>query len=633
MTATLANRRVQLRFVGMALSPEYVMPVPPSGLAPDDRRFAVIWMARDELQSLFDLRDAINEVAVILSPAADEHVVLAAIDRVLAPYGGRGAYGRSSQPSHTMLEEHIQPLRSVSLIVPTIFLLVAAFLVNIVLSRFVATQREQIGLLKAFGYSSARVALHYLELTLLIVLGGAILGLPIGARLGLGFAHFYGAFFRFPVLVFRIEPPVILAALAVAIVTTGLGALGSVRRVLTLPPVVAMTPEIPAFRRTLLDRTGLSHLLAPASRMIARNLVRRPVRSVLAVAGMALAIAIILIGNATADATDRMRDVRFQAAERQDVTVSLMQPRALGTARDFLALPGVTRAEPYRMVPARFLGTGSTQDVMLFGLPSGGTLRHIVDNDYRVFMVPAEGAVITAWFARQFGVRRGDDLSLEIRENRRRMVTTRVVDIVNEPLGVAAYMDLRALGRLLGEPETYSAANLVVDPLQERQLFATLKRTPAAVAVDFRRGALASFRQMSDAVAQFIRKVEIIFAVIIAFGVVYNTAKIALAERSRELATLRVLGFTRGEVSRILLGELGVLALPAIPLGLFVGYWLSRLVVGAWAAERMHPPFIVAGSTYALALVVFTVGAAASALLVRRGLDRLDLIGVLKARE
>jgi putative ABC transport system permease protein len=310
-----------------------------------------------------------------------------------------------------------------------------------------------------------------------------------------------------------------------------------------------------------------------------------------------------------------------------------VEARAVGTARDFLALPGVTRVEPYRVVPARFAGRGHTQDVALYGLPAGGVLRNMVDNDYRVFVVPPEGAIVTAWFANHFGLKRGDPLLLEIRENRRRIVKTRVVDIVNEPLGVAAYMDLGALGRLLGEPETYSAASLIVDPTQEEALFATLKRTPAAVAVDFRKGALASFRQMSDAVAQFIRKVEIVFAVIIAFGVVYNTAKIALAERSRELATLRVLGFSRGEVSRILLGELAVLALPAIPLGMAVGYWLSGLVVGAWAGERMHPPLIVAGSTYALALIVFALGAAASALVVRRGLDRLDLIGVLKARE
>jgi putative ABC transport system permease protein len=629
----VAGRRVRLLVVGVALSPEYVMPIPPTGLAPDDRRFGVLWMARDELQSLVDLRGAINEVAVALAPGADEPAVIAAMDRLLEPYGGRGAYGRVSQPSHSMLEEHIRPLRPLAVVIPSIFLLVAAFLVNIVLSRYVATQREQIGLLKAFGYSSGKVALHYLELTLLIVLAGVAMGLPIGARLGRGFAGYYAGFFRFPDLIFRIEPWVVGLSALVAIVSVSLGALGAVRRVLALPAVVAMTPEVPAFRRTILDRGEGPRWVSPAARMVIRNLIRQPARSLLAIAGMSFAIAVVLVGSSSADGTDRMRDVRYQAIERGDATVSLQHLRALGTARDFLALPGVIRAEPHRKVPARLLARGRSQDIALVGLTAGGVLRSIVDSNYRRYTVRSDGVIVTAWLAREFRLVPEDLLAIEIRENRRRVITARLVGVVDEPLGAAAYVELGALGRLLGEPETYSGADLTFDPARERELFSTLKRIPAAAAVDFRRGALAAYRRMSDSIASIIRTTETIFAVIIAFGVVYNSAKIALAERARELATLRVLGFYRGEASAILLGELGVLALAAVPPGLLIGHRLSALVISMWTAERMHPPLVINLSTYAFALLVFLAGATASALVVRRGLDRLDLIGVLKARE
>lgn len=631
MKAIVSGRRVLLRFVGVALSPEYVMPIPPSGLTPDDRRFAVLWMAHEELARLVDLRGAVNEVAVGLAAGTDEEAARKAIDRVLDPYGGRGAYGRDSQGSHTMLEEHIQQLKSLALVLPTIFLLVAAFLVNIVLSRVVATQREQIGLLKAFGYTSARIAVHYLELTLLIVLGGVLLGLPFGAWLGRVTAVYYAGFFRFPVLVFRIDPDVVLGATFVALTAAVLGALDSVRRVVALPPVVAMTPEVPAFRHSRLD--AMSRWLSAPSRMVLRNITRRPVRTVLAVAGMSLAVAVVVLGSSSADAIDRMRDVRFQDAERQDLTVSLVHPRAVGTVRDFFALPGVTRAEAHRVVPARLLARGRSQDLTLFGLSPGGVLRNVVDTAYHVVPVPREGAVVTTWLAAQFGLQRGDVLSLEIRENERRVVTTRLVDVVDEPLGVAAYMDLATLGRVLGEPETYSGANLMADAVRAHELNAALKKMPAAAAVDFRRGALSSYRAMSDSAVSFIRRIEIVFAVIIAFGVVYNSAKIALAERARELATLRVLGFTRGEVSRILLGEVSGLALPAIPIGFVAGYGLSGLVAAAMSTQRMHVPHLVALPTYAFAVIVFAVAAASSALVVRRGIDRLDLVGVLKARE
>lgn len=633
MTAIVAGQRVQLRFVGVALSPEYVMPVPPSGLAPDDRRYAILWMARDELEALVGLRGAINEIAVALAPGSDEHSVMTAIDRVLQPYGGRGAYGRDGQPSHTMLEEHIRPLRSLAVALPTVFLLVAAFLVNIVLSRLVATEREQIGLLKAFGYTRVRVAAHYLELTLLIVLPGIVLGLPVGVWLGRGFAEFYGRFFRFPVLVFHVEPAILGGASLVAALAAVLGALGTVRRVLGVPPIVAMTPEVPTFRGSRRDVARLARALSPASRMILRNVTRRPLRSVLGAAGMTLAVTVVVLGSSVADSADRMRDVRYQVAERQDLTVSLLHARAVGKVRDFLALPGVTRAEPFRVVRARLLAPGRKHDILLFGLPDGGMLRHAADNDYQVAAVPRDGVILTAWLAKRFGLHRGDVLSIEIRENRRRIVTSSLVSVIDEPLGTAAYMNLGALGRLLGEPETYSAVNLTADPAHAHALFATLKRTPSAVAVDFRRGALASYRSMSDSAIDFVRKIEVVFAVIIAFGVVYNSAKIALAERAHELAALRVLGFTRGEVSAILLGEVAVLAAPAIPLGLATGYWLSGLLVASMTGERMHMPHVVTGSTYTFAIVVFSIAAAASALVVRRGLDRLDLIEALKARE
>ena len=631
MSAIVSGHHVLLRFVGVALSPEYVMPIPPSGLTPDDRRFAVLWMARDELASLVDLRDAMNEVAIGIAPGTDEQAVKAAVDRALDAYGGRGAYGRESQGSHTMLEEHIQQLRSLALVLPTIFLLVAAFLVNIVLSRVISTQREQIGLLKAFGYTSMRIAIHYLELTVLIVLGGVVLGIPLGAWLARVTALYYAGFFRFPVLVFRIDASVVAGAALVALVAAALGALGSVRRVVALPPVVAMTPEVPAFRRSPFD--VLAGWLAPPSRMIVRNVSRRPLRSVLAIAGMALAVAVVVLGSSSADGIERMRDVRFQAAERQDVTVSLMHPRAVGTVHDFFDLPGVQRAEPYRAVPARLHTRGRSQDLTLFGLPPDGVLRKAVDTNYRVIPIPDEGVIVTSWLAKQYALHRGDLLSIEIRENQRRTATVRLAGVVEEPLGVQGYMALGALGRVLGEPATYSGASLMADPVRAHELYATLKTMPAAMAVDFRRGALASYRAMSDSAVSFIRKIEIVFAVIIAFGVVYNSAKIALAERARELATLRVLGFTRAEVSRILLGEVVALAIPAIPIGFAAGRWLSGLVASAMETQRMHVPDVVALSTYAFAVVVFVAAAAASALIVRRGIDHLDLVGVLKARE
>lgn len=633
LRAVVTGQRATLRIVGVALSPEQVMPIEPGSILPDDRRFAILWMARDELEALLDMRGQFNDVAVRLVPGANERRVVDGLDRVLAPYGGLGAFGRRSQGSHVMLEEHLQPLQPLSLFVPTIFLLVSAFLIHVVLGRLVARQREQIGMLKAFGYSNGRIATHYLELTLIIVLVGVAAGIPVGLWLGGIFSRFYATFFGFPVLMLEIEPTAVWGGAALAALAAVGGVVGTLRRVVVLPPTVAMTSEVPRFRHALLDRAGLMPLFSPSWRMMVRNLTKRPLRSGLSSAGMALAIAVVVLGRSSGDSFDRMRDVQFQAAQLGDIAVTLANPRAVATVRDFLALPGVTRAEPYRLVPARLLVRGSYEDIALFGLPDDGVLRRAVDTDFR--RAPQLGAdvVLTAWTARRFGLAPGDLLSIEIRERRRQVVTARLAGLVNEPIGEQGYMELGALGRLLGEPDTYSGANLAIDPTRERDLYTVLKGMPQAVAIDLRRGVLASYRAMGDAATAFIRGILTLFSVIIAFGVVYNTARIMVSERARELATLRVLGFTRGEVSAVLLGEIAILAAPAVPLGFAAGYGLTAVTLAAMTGSRMHPPLLVSESTYGFALIVFIGATLASALLVRRRLDRLDLVEVLKARE
>jgi putative ABC transport system permease protein len=633
ITATVAGHRTALHIVGVALSPEFVMPLEPGSAAPDDRRFGILWIARDQLEALLDMRGSFNDLALGLAPGTGDQPVIAAVDRILAPYGGAGAYARVNQASHVMLEEHIVQIRGLALLIPSIFLLVAAFLVNVVLARLIATQREQIGMLKAFGYANARVALHYVELTLAIVVLGVALGVPVGAWLGRMMAVFYATFFRFPVLIFELEPAIVLGGAAVAVAAAMAGALGALRRVVAMPPIVAMTPEVPAFRRTLLDRIAITQVQSTAARMIVRNLTKRPLRSGLASAGMALAVALVVLGSSAADGLNRMRDVQYEAIQREDVSLGLDHPRALGTARDFLALPGVRQVEPYRVVPARLLGRGHSEDIALYGLPDGGVLRNVVDTAYRRVPRLGAGVVVTAWTARRLGLVPGELLTIEIRENHRRVVAVRLDATVEDPFGEAGYMDLGALGRLLGEPETYSNASLTIDPARASALYDQLEHAPHAMAIAIRRSTLASHRAMAEAPINFIRTIMVVFAIIIAFGVVYNTARIALAERSRELATLRVLGFTRGEASGILLGEIALLAAPAVPLGLALGYALASVVAAAMTGSRMHIPLVMAPSTYAFAIIVFAVSAVVSALVVRRRIDRLDLIEVLKARE
>jgi putative ABC transport system permease protein len=421
-----------------------------------------------------------------------------------------------------------------------------------------------------------------------------------------------------------------------AVVTTAAslaGTWGTLFRVATMPPIVAMSAPAAAYRPTLLDRLRVLRVVGPPLRMIIRNVQRKPLRAALTVGGMSLAVAILVLGDSSADSLTRMIDVQFHAAQREDVSVVLAQRRSLDAWRDVFALPGVRVAEPYRAVPARIRAAGRAQDVTLLGLMQAGTLRRIVDSRFQTLAPPSDGILINQWLAQRLRIRRGDLVAVEVREDDRRTVAMRVVGLVDEPIGSFAYAELDNLGRALGQPHTFSGLHLLVDPQRQQDLYATLKRAPQALAVQTRRHTLSNFRSMVDTSLAFVRQIEIVFSVIIAFGVVYNAARIALAERGYELATLRVLGFTRREISAILLGEIGVLAVLAVPLGFATGYGLSAWVSAGMSNDRFRMPVVVDPGTYAFALAVFATATLGSALLVRRRLDRLDLVDVLKARE
>ncbi|HEV8397157.1 MAG TPA: FtsX-like permease family protein [Vicinamibacterales bacterium] len=630
--ATVAGARIELRIVGIALSPEFVMQMPPAGIAPDDRRFGIFWMDRDELARATNLRDAVNDLVVRLAPGASEPAVITALDQLLEPYGGTGAFGRDSQRSHVELENHIAQLQGLSLVLPAIFMMVAAFLVNVVLGRVVGTQRASIGMLKAFGYGNARVAFHYASVALIIVAVGIAIGLPIGIWLGRLIARYYATFFRFPVLVFSVEPFVWLTAVVVTTATSLAGTFGTLRAIVATPPIVAMAPAVP-YRPRRLDRMAVLRVVPPALLMIVRNLSRRPLRAALTTTGMALAVAVLVLGGSSNDSLTRMIDVQFQNAHREDLSVTLAHRQSLSRLPDFASLPGVRRAEPSRVVPARLRVRGAARDVSLTGLPSGHTLRHIVNTRFERVVTPDEGVVVNRWLARRLGIERGDEVTLEIREGQRRFLTARVVFLVDEPVGSTVYIDLETLGRLLDEPDTFSAVSLLIDPLHQQEVYDVLKRAPQAIGVQDRRDARANFASMAETSMAFIRLIEVIFSVVIAFGVVYNAARIALAERSHELATLRILGFTRREIAGLLFGEVGVQAAVALPIGFLSGYALSGWVAASMSNDRFRMPVMVEPSTYAFAALVFVTATIGSLMLVRRRLHQLNLVEVLKARE
>lgn len=632
--AVINQRWQPLRIVGIALSPEYIYEVNTGELFPDSQRFGIVWMNREALATAFDLKGAFNDVALSLMPGASADEVIFRLDQLLEPYGGLGAYRRDQQVSHQLLDSEIQGLAAAAVMVPAIFLGIAAFLLNLVLVRLVSTQREQIAVLKAFGYSNLAVGGHYLKLVLVITLGGAAVGTGLGIWLGSLITQVYTQYFQFPVLQYRVEPTLVLTAIGVSGAAAVLGTMTAVRQAVSLPPAEAMRPEPPAtFRATLPERLGLQRFLSPVGRIILRNLERRLVQTGLAIVGISAAVAILVIGRYFEDATQHIVELQFRQIQREDVTLVFNQPLSSRARYDLTQLPGVLRSEPYRTVPARLRFQHRTYLGGLTGLEAGGELRRILDDTLQPVVLPESGLVLTASLADKLGLTVGDVLTVEVLEGERPTRQVPVVGVVEELIGQGAYMDIAALNALMREGQTISGAYLAVDSTYLDQLYDQLKQTPAVASVALRDRLIAKFNEQITGSFAVMTGVLVVFAAVIAFGVVYNVARIALSERSRELATLRIIGFTQGEIAVILLGEQAIVTALAIPLGCGLGYGLAALLSAAYTSDIYRLPLVVSPASYAYALVVITLTALGSGWLIRRQLNQLDLIAVLKTRE
>ena len=635
ISAVINGKWQKLQIVGVALSPEYVYEIRSGEMFPDNRRSGVLWMSREALGPAFNMKGAFNDVAITLAPGAVEADVIQRLDDLLANYGGLGAYNRADQVSNHFLSNEIAELQVTGSFIPAIFLAVTAFLIHLVLSRMVATQRQEIAVLKAFGYRNFAVGLHYLKLAFVVILGGVALGIGVGWYFGLQITELYMEFFRFPVLRYQPGPTVIISAVLISLGSAAVGALAAVRHAVKLPPAEAMRPEPPArFRAGLVEHLGFHRLVPTSVRIILRNLERRPAKAVLSIFGISLATGLLVIGFFLYfDTINRIVEVQFNEVQREDVSVAFYEPRPSSVKYDLAHLPGVVRVEAYRAVPARLRFEHRTRRTALLGLQNPADLRRIVTKDFQSVTLPADGLVLTTKLAEILGVKPGETIRVEVLEGARPVRNVTVMETVDELIGLSAYMDLRALNRLMEEGETSSGAFLMVEAHRIPELYSQLKETPAISAVAIPAVALASFNETIAKTINVSTVILIGFAVIIAFGMVYNGARIALSERGHELASLRVLGFTRREIGFMLLGEQAILTLIAIPVGFALGYGIAGLITVAIDTELIRFPLFISARTYMLAFLVIGGSAFLSGYLVQWRLRHLDLVAVLKTRE
>jgi putative ABC transport system permease protein len=634
LRATINGRRKRLTVVGHALSPEYIYQIAPGAMFPDYQRYGILWMARKPLATAYDMDGAFNDVSLTLSKGSNEQDVIDRLDELLKPYGGTGAYARKDQLSHRFLTEELKQQQTVATVFPIIFFGVAAFLLNVVISRTITLQREQIAGLKAFGYSNFAVGLHYTKLVLLIVGFGVLGGIVAGIWMGRDLSQLYMEFYSMPFLVYVLKPWVIISATLISMLVAFLGTLYAVRHAARLPPAQAMRPEPPAiYKATVIERLGLQRWFSQPTRMILRHIERHPLKSILTTLGIAMACGVMLVSGFQEGAIDRMVEVQYSMSQREDLIATYTEPTSGRSLYSLGSIQGVEYVEGVRDVPAKLQFGHRVYRTSVQGIQPDGKLLRLLDTHLKVIDLPQQGVVLTDYLAEKLHIKPGDLLTIEVLEENRPTVQVPVVGTARQDLGMNAYMQRDALNRLLKEGDVITGALLKVDKRYQHKVDNELKNMPRIAGVVEQKSAIASFYENVAKTILFFNFITTLLGGSIAFGVVYNSMRIALSERNRELASLRVLGFKRGEVAYILLGELGLMTLIAIPIGFAIGYGLCAYLAFAFDSELYRIPLVLGRDVYAFAATVVFASAIVSAIMIWRNLAHLDMVAVLKTRE
>lgn len=624
----------QLKIVGVVLSPEYVYSIAPGALMPDSKRYGIFWMSRRTLEAAVNMKGAFNDIALKVSRSADTNKIQQQVDDILKPYGGLLSYTRDEQLSNFFVENELKQLQSMGIIAPIIFLSVAAFLVNVVMSRQIATEREQIGMLKAVGYHNIEILWHYLKMALLISILGILLGLLGGSWLASGMTKIYAEFFHFPILKYHFSASVMIFSVAYCFVAATSGALIAVRSVVKLPPAEAMRPAIPSeFKPSFLERAGLHKQLSFMSRMILRQLERRPIRAGFSVLGLALSLAILIFSFFMQDSMQHLINVQYDIVQREDMSVRFVDAKPYQSIEEIGALAGVLMVEPIRDVAAKLKFRHYQKKVSISGVLPESELRQIVNEQLMPEPLPLDGVIINRKLADILHLTVGDVVEAEILNEKRKVIQLVVNAIVPEYIGMNVFINLNKLNQALDEMPKINVVSIKLDPLYNATIYQKLKQNPAIVGINI----VSVLRKIfKDIMAENLFKmvfINILFAGFICFGVVYNTARIALSERGRELASLRVLGLTRKEVAYLLFGELAGITLLSIPVGIFIGKKLVYGMATAMDSELFRIPAYIENNTFGYAVLIILISTMLSFYLVWRQVDAIDLVSAQKGAE
>lgn len=634
LSLSVKGQKEKVIVSGIALSPEYVYAISPLSPFPDDKHFGVLWMHRNKLSRITSMEGAFNSLVIKMTPTASVHDLKQRLDLVLTSYGSLGSYGRDRQISNMFVEDEINQQKSMASVMPGIFLLVAAFILHTVLSRLIGLQRTQIAALKSMGYESLTLAVYYWKLVSVILALGIIPGLILAQFIGQGYAYLYEQYFRFPSIDFNLSINSILIGVAAGALPGWLASSLSLSAVFSLRPAEAMRPPAPAnFNHNIFERWKILSPRSTQSKIVFRNVLVRPWRSVLSILGLAAATGILINGSFWSDIIEYMVDRQFYQISREDLEVQLMDPRGPEVLTELRRLPGVLLVEGTRQVGVRLRHLQHKEDTAIQSFDSMTAIRRVLNKAGQPLQIPEGQILVSRYFQDKLKLQRGDMLQFELPDKSGPNFQAVIFDFVDDVVGATVYANKYDLHRWLQETPSYNTLYLKIQPEFAERLYIQLKERPEVAAIGVKQLLYESFIQNLSAMILTFTAILVAFAVTITGAVLFNMARINLSEKAWELASLKIIGFNEQEVFRVLYLEMGLYVLLAMIPGLALGYGLSYLSTQWLQTSTFSYPLVIDIKTYALALVIMIATYLVTGLFLYRRVQTLNMTEALKARE
>jgi putative ABC transport system permease protein len=637
LKVTADGKKHTLKIIGLGLSPEYVYIIRNiQELVPAPERFGILWVTDDFAESALNMEAESNSIIGSVESEDMLETILDTAENQLDDYGIFAKTKRENQLSNRLLSDEIKNLGVIARVIPTVFLGIAALVIMILLNRMVRNERTQIGLMKAYGYSNLSIAFHYLQFALMLSLVGCFFGFLVGQWGAQEMIKIYVQFFAFPILKSRVYPQVLAQAMLICIAFSMAGAAVAAFRASRIHPAESMRPEAPVIgHRVLLEQISMIwKRLSFTWKMIVRNVSRHKFRSSLNAFGVMISTTLLIIGFFSIDGIDYLMDFEYSRTQRQDVQVSFFLERNKEALYEAQRFDYVTHAEPLLQYPFTLTNGWRTKDVLIVGLERDARLRRLMDTNEQVVDIGEGGLVLSEKLAQMMSLNVGDSVKMKPMMGR---VTTekiiKVTKIVQQYFGASGFMNIKALSRVLDEPFAMNSVLVSTDPGKSRLMNDELDDIPLISSVTVKADTIDSMETTMNMQMKVMSFMTVLFAGVIAFSIIYNITSVSLSERERELASLRVMGFSQKEVGRILYYENILMGIVGLFLGVPLGMLVCRGLVTAFDTEMIRLPYHLNPRTFIISITCTCIFVLISNLAIRHKINTLDLVETLKERE